>query len=207
MARIATIKKEDIFNAALNMTRKSGFDSLSARSLATKMKMSTQPIFTYFGSMEEVKKQVYDYAMNMYKTYIYGGNKEINPILNVAMQYIQFARDEHEFYKLLFLSKPKEYYGGANEALKLSQALLREPISKEYNIDTKVMDRYFKDLWLVINSIAALTANEENDYPDEEIKRTVTEVGIALFKAYKEIDGFYEGTFDGKAVFQEILKK
>lgn len=55
MAGIAKTTKEDILEAAYEIVRKKGIDSLNARALAKELKCSTQPIMYQFSSMEEIK--------------------------------------------------------------------------------------------------------------------------------------------------------
>ncbi|MCH5263352.1 MAG: TetR/AcrR family transcriptional regulator, partial [Lachnospiraceae bacterium] len=59
MARKETITKEEILNAAFQMTRENGFSNVSARTLAAKAGCSTQPIFRVYKNMEELGNDLY----------------------------------------------------------------------------------------------------------------------------------------------------
>ena len=48
--------KEEIANEALEIIRESGYDSLNARSLASRLNISTMPLFHSYENMEEIKK-------------------------------------------------------------------------------------------------------------------------------------------------------
>ena len=50
--------KEEIVNAAFDIVRREGKDSLNARALAGRLGISTQPIFSNFRNMEELKAEV-----------------------------------------------------------------------------------------------------------------------------------------------------
>ena len=52
------ISKEDIVSAGVDLVRRSGEKGLNARNLAAALGCSTQPIFTNFPSMEELRKSV-----------------------------------------------------------------------------------------------------------------------------------------------------
>ena len=54
----AKFTKEEIINAAFEITRRDGFDALTARSLAAELGSSPRPIFTVFSGMEEVQSAV-----------------------------------------------------------------------------------------------------------------------------------------------------
>lgn len=52
----ARITKEMILNTVLEITQKSGFETVNARNIANKLQCSTRPIFTCYENMEELKR-------------------------------------------------------------------------------------------------------------------------------------------------------
>ncbi|MCR5653879.1 MAG: TetR/AcrR family transcriptional regulator [Ruminococcus sp.] len=200
-------QKEEIVNAAVEITREKGIDALTARELASKLGVSTRPIFTYFDTMEQLKSEVRAYAKELYREYIQHGLKAPISNLGVGRQYLRFAKEEPELYKILYLKKPDGSTGGAMEALKLSQELVRDSVMKKYNMDAVTADLYFRDLWLVSYSFTTLIVTGECPYTDEEISSIFTRFSLSLCKAYKEIPGFTDGSFDKDAIFKELVKK
>lgn len=200
-------QKEEIINAAVKITRKKGIDALTARELASELGVSTRPIFTYFDTMEQLKGEVYDFAKELYREYIERGLKAPIPNLGVGQQYLRFAKEEPELYKLLYLTKPDGAKGGAMEALTLSQNLVRKSVMKNYNMDADTADKYFRDLWLVAYSFTTLIVTGECPYTDEEISAIFIEFSLSICKAYKEIPGLPKGDFDKDAIFRELVKK
>ncbi|MBP5158436.1 MAG: TetR/AcrR family transcriptional regulator [Treponema sp.] len=199
--------KEEIVQAAVRITRKKGIDGLTARELGAELGVSSRPIFTWFDSMEQLKAAVYEVAKGSYKQYVEGGLAGPVPFLGVGMQYVRFAKEEPELYKLLFLSKPKGADGGAMAALAFSQDLVRDSLMRIYNMDGKTADKYFRDLWLVAFSFATLIVTNDCPYTDEEMSGMFTEISLSVCKAYKEVPGLAEGTFDRDAVFTELVRK
>ena len=55
----ARITKEMILDTVLDLTRKQGFESVNARSIAAQLRCSTQPIFTCYANMEEMKRGIF----------------------------------------------------------------------------------------------------------------------------------------------------
>lgn len=196
-------QKEEIIRTAVAVTREKGIDALTARELAAQLGVSTRPIFTYFETMEQLKDAVYDYSKALYGEYLRRGLLEPIPNLGVGQQFIRFAREEPELYKLLYLKKP----GGATEALRLSQELVRESVMQIYHMDASTADRYFRDLWLMAFSFATLIVTNDCPYSDDEIFRIFTEISLAVCKAYKEIPGLPGGSFDRDAIFRELVNK
>jgi len=66
----AKITKEMILNTVLDITRATGFETVNARSIASKLKCSTRPIFTCYENMDELKKEFLDFAYKFYEQYV-----------------------------------------------------------------------------------------------------------------------------------------
>ena len=100
--------KEEMVETALRVVQAKGIGCLTAKAIADELGTSTRPIFTYFGSMDEVKQAVYAAAVRVYDSYTKAGLKEKIPFLGVGKSYIRFAREEPELYWLLFLTCPSD---------------------------------------------------------------------------------------------------
>lgn len=110
----------------------------------------------------------------------------------VGMQYIAFAKDEPQLYRLLFLNGD----GGISDAVKELGATVREPLTRIYSLTAEEADLFFRDMWLVVHSIATLTVSGDCGYGEKEISGILTGFSVAVCKAIKEVPGFVSGTFD-----------
>ena len=124
--------KDEIIQAALNVARVKGASSVSTRDIAAELQVSTRPIFTYFDTMEEVRAEIRKAAEVVYERYVQRGLAEPIPFLGVGMEYIRFAREEPQLYRLLFLTPAADENSGVawfglEEAVKASS----EPWFKE----------------------------------------------------------------------------
>ena len=63
--------KEEMVEAALRIVRIKGVDSLTAKTMAYELGTTTQPIFTAFGYMDSVKREVYAAAVRVYDIYTF----------------------------------------------------------------------------------------------------------------------------------------
>lgn len=198
--------KKEMVDAALRVVRAKGIDGLTAKTMADELGTSTQPVFTGFGTMDVVKKEVYAAAVTVYDGYADAGLKEKIPFFGVGMQYIRFAREEPELYRLLFLSQKQDTDHGAMAAMLHLQELVRPTLTNIYHITPDEADLYFRDLWLVVHSLSSLIVVGDCPYSDQEIGQILTGVSISVCKAIKEIPGFGTGDFDRDAVFREILR-
>lgn len=198
--------RKEMVAAALNVVRAKGIDGLTAKTMADELGTSTQPIFTCFGSMDVVKTEVYKDAVEIYDRYADAGLKERIPFLGVGMQYIRFAREEPELYRLLFLTKTREKEYGAMEAMHHLQELGRPTLTNIYHITEEEADLYFRNLWLIVHSLSTLIVTGDCPYSDQEIGQILTGFSISICKAIKEIPGFVAGTYERDAAFGELIR-
>ena len=196
-----------MIDAALQVVRAKGIDALTAKALAEELGTSTQPVFTCFGSMEAVREAVYRAAEQRYDGYEAQGLEDPVPFLRFGTQYIRFAKEEQELYRLLFLTPLPDGKSGAMEAMQRSRDQLRPLLERIYHLSAGEADRYFRDLWLVAHSLATLIVTGGCPYSDEEIGQILTGFSLSVCKAIKEIPGFTAGAFDRDAVFRELIKQ
>ena len=195
--------REEMVEAALRVVRAKGIDGLTAKTLADELGTSTQPVFTAFGSMDAVRREVYAAAVRVYDGYTNTGLKEKIPFFGVGMQYVRFAREEPELYRLLFLTRTQEY--SAIKSMEHLRELVRPTLVKIYHITAAEADIYFRDLWFVVHSLSTLIVTGDCSYSDGEIGQILTGFSLSICKSIKEVPGFAAGTFDRDAAFRALL--
>lgn len=205
MPRKPKYSKDEIAQYGLKIVEEKGMESLTARELAQSLGTTVAPIFVHYPSMDELKQDVRMLAQEIYHNYIQQGLQEEIPFLGVGMQYIAFAKEKPELYYLLFLSDRGTHSHYAMDELKNTQELVRESLQEIYRMDAVSADHYFRDLWLVAHSIATLLVTGGCSYSQEEIRAILTEFSLSICKAYKEIDGLVDGTYDRDSEFQKII--
>lgn len=105
MAPRVKITREEIVEAAIGLVRQRGEAALNARNIAASLNCSTQPVFSNFSSMEELRMEVIGAADRLCNQYI---KKEVEggayPAYKATgMGYIRFAKEERELFKLLYM--------------------------------------------------------------------------------------------------------
>lgn len=199
------VTKEQIIDAALEQTRKGGIDSVTARNIARRLGVSTHPIFSYFDSIEALKTEVFRAARLVYKEYILRGFEEKIPFLGIGHQYMRFAAEERELYKLIFLTPGYSGKGGSGETFDYSFGLIKDAVMRIYNMDEKKAECYYRILWLASSGLATMTVTGSSDLSDERQSAIMTQVSLAVCKAIKEIPGFEDGDFDREKLFTELV--
>ena len=199
-------KREEIVEAAVNLTRRGGVDAVTARGIAGELGVSTQPIFTCFKNMEEAKEEVRIYAEKLCHNYLEKGVEATIPFFGFGMAYIRFAKEEPELYKMLFIN-PDKKGESMLETLSGIRLIVINSIEKTYRFNEKESKRLFRDLWLVAHSIATLCVGVICPFPDEEIAKILTGFSVSICKSIKEIKGFVDDSFDRDEVFGKIIKE
>ena len=99
------ITKEEIIKTALALVRENGNDALNARAIAAALNCSTQPLFSNFASMEELKAAVITAAYEDYLRFLKqeAESKRYPQYKAFGMAYIRFAKEEKKLFKLLFM--------------------------------------------------------------------------------------------------------
>lgn len=199
--------RQQMVEAALRVVRAGGIENLTAKTMADELGTSTQPIFTGFGSMDGVKAEIYDAAIKVYDRYTNIGLKDKIPFLGVGKQYIRFAREEPEIYRLLFLTRTQETEYSVIKSMQHLQEFVRPTLMEIYHITAEEADLYFRNLWFVTHSLSTLIVTGDCPYTDQEISRILTGFSVSICKAIKEIPGFAAGTFDCDATMQTVIDK
>lgn len=199
--------KEEIVNAALQVVREKGAAALITRQIAAVLGVSTRPIFTYFQNMQQVQEAVRQAAQALYHSYIKKGLEQVHPFIGLGEQYIRFATQEPELYRLLFLPLAPGSENKAMEEMERTQNLVLDFLQQIYQLDEAAAKRFFRDVWLVAHSLAALIVTNCCPYSPEEIRQILTSVSLSVCKACKEIPEFVTNHLDKDTLFRSIIEK
>lgn len=184
----ARITKEMILNIVLEITRETGFETVNARNIASKLECSTRPIFTCYENMDELKSDFLDFAFEVYNQYVadYNNSVKVNPCLLLPLSYIAFADEETNLFKMLFICdmdlnmrEPKDFY---NEIGNETKAMI---FAKTIGIELEAAKSIFLDLFLYSHGIAVLTATKKIALDRKNIKKMITNFLSALIKQIK----------------------
>ena len=201
------VTREQILDAAMEITRNSGIDAVTARSIAAALGVSTHPIFTYFDTINSIKDDVLVRARVLYHEYILQGLDEKIPFLGVGHQFLILAKNEPELFKMLFFKTTPDGRKHAYDEFKFTLSLVVESVMKIYNVDKHTAECYYRNLWLMSLSFATLIVTGNCTYTDEEMLLILTQTSLATYKAIKEIPGFIDGDFDKDWIFTQLSLK
>lgn len=184
MPRKAKFTKEQIIGAAVDIVRREGMEALSARTLAKEMHCSSQPIFSYFGNMEQVQNAVIEEAEKLYSEYVEEGLKEPIPFKGAGLKYIEFAKDEPELFSLLFMSpcEPSRSTHFLPDFDRKNGAKILAAARDTYSLSEEKAKKLHNHLAVYTHGLAVLYARKASIFTIEEINVMLTEVFKALIK-------------------------
>jgi len=90
-----------VLQAALDVVRRNGLDALSARSVAKRLGASVAPVYSAFGSMDNLLRETLKEIRRLLQEYTTRDYSGI-PFLNIGAGIVSFARDEPMLYQALF---------------------------------------------------------------------------------------------------------
>ena len=175
--------REQIVAAALEVTRKNGITGLTARGLAAELGSSAKPIFGLFQNMEEVQREVVSAANTLYQSYIKKGmaDNKFPPYKASGIAYIQFAKEEKELFKLLFMRDRTD------EKIEENREEIRpilDLIMKNLGIDENEAYFFHLELWLYVHGIATMIATYYLEWDIEFIDKALTDAYQGLKNRY-----------------------
>lgn len=181
------ITEEDIISTAIDIIREKGAAYLNARELAGKLGCSVHPIFRTFGSMEGLKEAVCKQAEALYNEQMLKAQAdEENGFLAIGLAYIDFARQEKNLFKLLFMS---EAFSEASvmEIVDTSQGddEIIAMLSQRTGLTIPLARELFAGVWLTTHGIAAMFATNNCRFNNDEIKRLLGNSFMGLIMKLK----------------------
>lgn len=177
------ITKDHVVTAALEIVRTSGEQALNARTVAAALGCSTQPVFSNFATMEELRLAVMEKADALCQEYI---RREVEkgefPTYKASgMAYIRFAKEERELFKLLYMRDRRE-----------------EPVPAEFEMGEQMetivhhttglsggdMQLFHLEMWAYVHGIATMFATGFVGFEWELVSKMLTDAYRGLRKQY-----------------------
>ena len=177
----AKVTKGAIVGVAVEIVRKDGAQSLNARSLASALGCSTQPVFSNFESMQELRLAVVKQADSLCNDYIENEIQkgEFPAYKASGMAYIRFAREESELFKLLYMrdrSEEMEY--------ELSDERMEAIVQSHTGLDGDAARLFHLEMWVYVHGIATMMATGFLDLDRELVSKMLTDSYQGLRKQY-----------------------
>ena len=163
------VSREQVLDAALAIVREQGEAALSARSVAQRAGCSVQPIYSLFGDMQELVRQLYDHARAWVGAYNrehrYDGD---NAFESNGLSHLRLARTERALFHFLYLS-PHMEATGFNEVYE-SVAIdgVQQCIEELGHLSPETARELYLNMIVFVHGMAAMLATGAQ-FSDEEL--------------------------------------
>lgn len=168
------ISKDMIMEAGYQIVKESGIENVNSRNVAKMLGCSTQPIFSQFPSMEDLRQGVHDYACQKFEQDVLFTVTSDSFFRSSYLKVINLAQDEKNIFKLIYLS---EYCIGSNFLRTRMNFKSNQRIWTELKLKYQLKDNDCSDalerISLLVHGIATLIATANITYDDEQIVKII----------------------------------
>ena len=166
--------REEIIQAALDLTRESGIAAVTARGLGAKLGSSVKPIFSLFENMEEVQNEVLKAAEKLSQTHIGRLWKAVNILLIKPAELRIYASpgEEKELFKLLYMRDRSRETFDEGDSIKP----LIEEIQKQTGLSEEDAYRFHLEMWVYVHGIATMIATSYLEWDLDTVSEVLTDI-------------------------------
>ena len=145
--------------------------------------------------MEELKKEVYAAALAVFGAYLRRQDAARSAYLAIGMNYIRFATEERELFRLLFMSD----FGQTDVmAARVEMEYILGVIGESGAVSDENAQTVYRDMWLFSHGIAAMMATGTANFTEAEAEKMLSDVYAGWCRIWKEKSNKTEGVSDEK---------
>ena len=174
-----------ILEAAYELLDESGIGAVAIKSIASKLGCSTQPVSWQFGSMMELKKELYEYAaMKLYGTLEeeMQGKEAIEAFFISGKHYLTGACDHPNVFRFVNVDDPLETIGvqlfedRSIFDLQFNKEAF-EMLTSQYDVSPQVISDAVRDVVIYTHGLAVLMMFDNYRFPKDEAVRMMYDMG------------------------------
>ena len=166
------ITREMILERSFAMFCQEGMEAVNARSVAKALNCSTQPIFSYFSGMEDLKDSLDLKARELFEETLNGAARESETLNSYCLAYVRFADAQPHLFSRMFLRLSDT----AGSFMHLLNESLWQAESQQNGISVEQARIVCNDTLVYAHGLAAVAASRKGFMPLEEIENRVLEV-------------------------------
>ncbi len=170
------IRKEQLRQAAYDLVDQEGFLVFSARNIAKHAGCSTQPIYSAYESLDELKKDVVVKVLDDMIHHMINYNHSNEPFYDYALGYLEFVSHHNHLFKLLHLENKLNVFFINPQVY----AILKQATQITFDLNDQQSGNILKRLWLVVQGIAIQISNGQYEWYVDRQYRILKET----FKAF-----------------------
>ena len=159
MARKKVITKDILLDYGLQYLKEYGFDSFTARDVAQKFGISTQPIYSEYRNMSEYRIAVlhhafyYMFDLTLHETYA------ADPLISFPIAFVRFSEENPNLYHALFIK------GFAYKKVMFDYSLAQykkivASVTKYHHLTELQIENLHLRTWISVNGMASTSISD-----------------------------------------------
>ncbi len=168
------ITREMILERSFAMFCQEGMGAVNARSVAKALNCSTQPIFSYFSGMDDLKNALDQKARETFETMLKDAASENDTLNQYTKAYVRFATQEPNLFAHMFLDVQKTAAGFSVEEM------LREPLweaeSRQNGLTVEQARVVCVNTLIFAHGLALIQASKRSAFTLEEAEKMLMDV-------------------------------
>lgn len=178
------ITRENILDCAFSIVRDGGMEKLNMRTLANRCGCSTQPIYLSFSGSDELKSEVIKRILAFYEDFMRRemSSGKYNEYKSMGMGYINFARQEPELFKFLFMRRREDGVGLGEDSFDA----VAMSIMNGNGLERDKARMLHAEMWVFVHGIATMCVTGYLDWDMDT-------VSIMLTDAFQGLTGRLKG--------------
>ena len=178
------ITREMILERSFDMFCQDGMDVVNARSVAKALNCSTQPIFSYFAGMQDLKDALELKAKETFETMLAQVPRDKDPLVDICTAIVTFAHEQPCLFKHLFMRSkngPKYSFLNGEELLELERSE-----GEIYHLDKSEAHKALVHMSVYAHGYASLLAGGQLESESEKIGNRIVAAHKYLIAALRK---------------------
>lgn len=166
------ITKEMLLKHAFAIAEESGIQSVTSRSVAMRAGCSIQPVFSHFETMEDLRKETFEYTHKVLDNEMLSFVKYPDYSARVMLWMLDLARNRKNLYRMIFLSdlsdlSDEDQLPNLMMSFKANELMFQQ-MQELHDLPYEVCWNIFQRRWLLLYGIATLICVNQANLSDEQ---------------------------------------
>lgn len=178
-----------IIEAGFKIVKQFGWEAVNSRSVAKSLNCSTQPIYSAFKNMEQLKFEIIKMTTEVYDSYIKNFSliRTDKKYKQLGLAYIMFAKEEPNLFKLLFM-RNRQHEIVPEKLQDNNIDLILNLVSNQLNITKENAYNIHLNMWIFTHGIASMIATNFVNFSNEQIDELLTNQFSFIKSSFKKGD-------------------
>lgn len=185
----AKFTREQIIQAAVDVTREQGISAVTAREVGRQLGTSSTPVFVAFENMEDLKNEVFNEVEKQYSAFIEEGLNYTPMFKAFGLRMIEYAKEYPNLFKVLFMNSIESNMNYDDMILNFPSAdICLKAIKEQTSLNDNEVELLFKQVLVTGLGICYLVSSKTCEFTEEQLNEYLGLSYIGSLTAIKNLD-------------------